>query len=380
MTEYFNDNGSEWLPFEETLETIYLEPEQSEQAWEITEQVKAEKGKLQIYFQSLALVAFEEWLEKREPNLSIDRRRCSIFHNKIPQVINAVCNLQVGQFKVCLIPTISFSDEQVTVPKAAIAVPEFAAHFYVVIGVEDELDIAAIRGVARYDELVRLTSNIPVQSDDNYELPLANFHQTPDELLLELQCLSPTHIPLPEVLANRSDYLKDLLQIFNQQAVNVGLWVQNKIDEVAQELSWQLLPAPSPLRRFRRTPAEDLAEILTAIDVEIPSVAARGYRDLELAGTLLRLYAVTWRLPDAEGNWALLPILGATPGNDPPFGVKLRVTDLTGVLDEQVLPPGSDRDHLFAHIVETEEEKFLVTITSANGKAETSVLFKFCPG
>lgn len=384
MKDYIEDNQNELVAFPELSEIIQLEPEQIERAWQIAEQVKAKKNKLQIYFQALALVAFEEWLNKREPNLSIDTKQSSLLNRESAQAINAVCNLQVGDFKVCLIPTVGFSDELIVIPETVVRVHEFLADFYVVIGVEDELEIAAIRGFNRYEELVNMTAKIPVLSDASYEVNLAQFHQQTDELLLELQCSSTTDITLPEAPENQNNHLQDLMQILTQKAVNAGLWMQNQLDEFAQELSWQLLPAPSPLRKSQirkpqPIPAEDLDNILTEIDdVEIPSAAARSYVNIELGEAKLRLYALTWYLPKTEGDWSLLLILGAIPPNKPSVEVKLRISDLTEVLDEQVLSADSDTDNLYAQIAGSKEEKFLVTVTSADGN-EASVLFEFRP-
>ena len=379
MKDYIEDNQNELVAFPELSEIIQLEPEQIEKAWQITEQVKAEKNKLQIYFQALALVAFEEWLNKREPNLSIDTKQNSLFNRESAQAINAVCNLQVGDFKVCLIPTVGFSDELIFIPETVVRVHEFLADFYVVIGVEDELEIAAIRGFNRYEDLVNMIAKIPVLSDTSYKVNLVQFHQQTDELLLELQCSSTADITLPEASVNQTNHLKDLMQILTQKTVNAGVWMQNQLDELAQELSWQLLPAPSPLRKYQVTPAEDLDNILTEIDdVEIPSVAARSYLNLELGEAKLRLYAITWYLPKAEGDWSLLLILGVIPGNKFPVEAKLRISNLTEVLDEPVLSADSDTDNLYIQIAGSKQEKFLVTVTSADGN-EASVLFEFRP-
>lgn len=129
-----------------------MESEEVEKAWRITNNLKTEIGKLQRYFQALGLVAFEEWLKKREPNLSVDLTQVSLLNSKYSQIIkeiNAVFNLQVGKFKVCLISTSSFSDDFIDIPQSVIDIPEFAAHFYIIVGVEDELEVAAIRGFAR---------------------------------------------------------------------------------------------------------------------------------------------------------------------------------------------------------------------------------------
>ncbi|MDJ0697003.1 DUF1822 family protein [Mastigocoleus sp. MO_188.B34] len=388
MNNNSNDLHKNILAFKE-LEIINLEPEQTDEAWKIVENFQSHS--LQVYFQALGFVGFREWLQKREPNLVVDTRESSLSHPESARGINAVCNVRVGEFKVCLLPTVGFSDELVSIPLVAIDEPEFAAHFYVVVGVEDDLELAAVRGFIRYDNLVELTRRISVLSDDTYEVSFADFQQQTGDLLLYLQCLSAVDIPLP--ISQNSHDCGDIIQgqskKYLQKAMNVGLWFQNKLDEVAQELSWNLLATPSPLRfnKSTATPAEDLEDILSQIeDVEIPAIAARSYGNIQLGETQLRLYALTWCLPETPEEWSLLVILGAIPGNNPPFGVKLQISDLTEVLDEQVLEIDRDggsstvgeHDCLYAQIVGDKQEKFLVTVTAANGEAESSVLFGFC--
>ena len=372
MNNYIEDIDNELLEFSGLTEIIQLEPEQSEEAWQITENVKIQNGKLQIYFQALALVAFEEWLQKREPNLSVNRKKISL-HPECAQEINAVCNLQVGNFKVCLIPTTSFSDEWIDISQMVIHSPEFANHFYVVIGVDDELEVAGIKGFATHNELVSMTAKMPVLSDNIYELNLAKFHQRSEELLLYLQCLLPTDIKLPSVTVESSQDTPSLANALNRKAVNIWLRMQNKWDEFSEELGWQLLPAPSYFMRFRPNDAEDLESILQAISsVEVPDFAVRRCCHLELGATRLRFYAITWCLPENQENWNLLLILGAIPGNKPPLGLRLQISDLEEVLDEQEFD--EENDNLFTLIEGNKEDKFLVTITSADGRDEKLIL------
>jgi hypothetical protein len=293
----------EWVEFENLTETIPLEPEQFDQAGELSEQIGNEARKWQVYLQALALLSFEEWLQQREPEISLERERASVLQPQYANAINAVCNLNVGEFKVCLIPNISFSDEEVIVPRAIIDLPEFTAHFYVVIGIEEELEVAAIRGFLRHDQLVNYQPQLQAEADWTYQLPLAWFNREPDELLLYLQCLEPTAIPLPEIPTNRqatlarmqaallallpqlrnrplwqvltweqgvavlttpdllnwlyqsltenaanlTNHLSDLLQILTQQAVNVRHWLRYQTNELVQILSWEVLP-PSSMR------------------------------------------------------------------------------------------------------------------------------------
>jgi hypothetical protein len=447
---YLTDLIDDWVEFENLTETIPLEAEQLDQALELSNQIGNEARKWQVYLQGLALLSFEEWLQQREPEISVDRERSSVLQPQYANALDAVCNLNIGEFRVCLIPTISFSDEEVTVARAVVDLPEFAAHFYVIIGIEEELEVAAIRGFLRHDQLVNYQPQLQAEADWTYQLPLAWFNREPDELLLYLQCLDPTAIPLPEIPTNRqatlarmqaalltllpqlrnrplwqvltweqgvavlttpdllnwlyqsltenaadfTNHLSDLLQILTQQAVNVRRWLRNQMDEVMQELSWEVLPAPSPmrgtepirellvpfpLRRTEQNPTRDLYEILTKIsrthELEIPASAGRAYRDLTL-GSRLRLYAVTWSLPDDDG-WTLLLILKAISGNEPLYEMTLRVSDQTDVLAEESLQDDSNHGYVFTQVAGSYEDKFLATITKASGEVQTLPPFEF---
>ena len=450
MMNYLTNFTNDFVEFEELPETIILEPEQCDKALELSKQVGYETRQWQIYFQALALLSFEEWLRKREPELIILQEQCSVLQPQYANVIDAVCNLKVGNFTVCLLPTLSFVDEDVTIPRAAVDLPEFMAHFYVAIGLDDELDVAAIRGFIRHDQLVNYCSKLQPEADWNYHLPLVWFNGENDELLLYLQCLDSIAIPLPEIPRNRqaalarmqtallkvlpqlhnqplwqvltweqgvavlttpdllkwlyqsltentaaiSNHLSDLLQILTQQSVNVRRWLHNQMDEVMQELSWEVLAVPSPLRgieaiqelpvqlplrRSEQNPSQDLEAILAEInrthELGIPASAGRAYRDLTL-GVRLRLYAVIWSLLDNDG-WRLLLILKAIAGNEIPYSIRLRVSDRTEVLAEESLQFAGIDGYVFTQVEGGYEDKFLATITSVTGETQTLPPFEF---
>lgn len=441
MTNITPDLIYDFQKFAEMTDVISLETEHTDQALQLSQAFRHPSRRWQVYLNAMALFAFEEWLVKRAPDLPIAQDSCSLWQPHYANVFDVVCNLRVGQFKVCLIPTICFTDEEIPVPRAVVDLPEFAAHFYVIIGIEDELEIAAIRGFMRYDQLIKRQPKVQPDIDWNYPLPLMYFNQESDELLLDLQCLQSTAIPLPEIpnvrqstlsqmqtelatvlpqLQNRplwqvltweqgaavlispdllnwiyqsgsettqtqTNYLSDLLQLLTGQAVNVSLWLRNQMNEMVQELSWQVLAAPSPIRKGARARAEESAETLDDILVEIigssyrkiPSLG-QAYQDINLAGRWLRLYGVTWTLPDTN-EWTLLLILGAVPGDLPPYGFKLRVSDQTGMLLEEELKSDSHDAYIFTQVEGTYEETFVATIMSADGEAQTSRLFKFSP-
>ncbi|MBD1841770.1 DUF1822 family protein [Coleofasciculus sp. FACHB-64] len=447
---YLTDLTDDWVEFEELAETIPLESEQLDQAVELSNQVGKEDRKWQIYLQALSLLSFEEWLRKREPEISLNREHSSVLQPQYVNAIDAVFNLRVGEFKVCLIPTITLTDKEVTIPRAVVDLPEFTAHFYVVIGIEEDLGISAIRGFLRHDQLINYQPQLQSEVDWNYQISIDFLNREPNELLLYLQCLIPSAIPLPEIPTNRqatlarmqstlltllpqlrnrplwqvltweqgtavlttpdllnwlyqpltentatvTNHLSELLQILTQQAVNVRNWLRNQVDEVMQELSWEALPAPSPLRgteplrelpasfsirRNEQNPSQELDEILIEISrnnqLEIPANTGRAYRDLTL-GNRVRLYAVTWSFPDDDG-WTLLLILKAISGNEPDDEMTLRVSDRVEVLAEDTLHLDGDEDYIFTQVAGTYQDKFLATITSETGEFQTLPPFEF---
>ncbi len=254
-----SDLTDDWVEFENLTETIPLEPEQFDHAVELSEQIGNEARKWQVYLQALALLSFEEWLQQREPEISVNREHASVLQPQYANAINAVCNLNVGEFKVCLIPNISFSDEEVIVPRAIIDLPEFTAHFYVVIGIEEELEVAAIRGFLRHDQLVNYQPQLQAEADWTYQLPLAWFNREPDELLLYLQCLEPTAIPLPEIPTNRQATLARM------QAALLALLPQLRNRPLWQVLTWEqgvaVLTTPDLLNWLYQSLTENAANL-----------------------------------------------------------------------------------------------------------------------
>ncbi|NET61938.1 MAG: DUF1822 family protein [Symploca sp. SIO2E6] len=373
MTNYLNEQKIAMTSFPGLQETIELEAEQKEEALQITNRLAVATGQLALYFQALALVAFEDWLKNREPSLSVEKTEASLFNPDYAQAVNAVFNLRVGEFKICLIPTLGFSDELVTIPQEVLAVPEFAAHFYLIIGIEDELDLAAIRGVARYDQLAADIAGIAVQADGSYELPVTSFSPKIEEVLVYLQCLSPATIKLPAVSTNR-DYLEDLREFLSQQAVNAGQWIQGQVGSLVQGLDGQLIPAVSPLRQRQPATMVDINDILDDRNIEVPPEARVRFQDFNLAGKQLHLFTLVWPLA-TENEWCLLLILTAPPEEKLPPGVRLRVTDFQEVIVEEQL----QNDYILTQIAGNHHEKFLVTIITADGEEKKTILFEFRP-
>ncbi|NEO63561.1 MAG: DUF1822 family protein, partial [Moorea sp. SIO4G2] len=67
------NTSTEMISFPALTETLTLELEQQQQALDIANQMAEKPGTLAIYLQELALLVFEDWLEKREPSLRLER-------------------------------------------------------------------------------------------------------------------------------------------------------------------------------------------------------------------------------------------------------------------------------------------------------------------
>jgi hypothetical protein len=288
-------------------ETIDLPLESINKAVEFSLNIHNEQQQWRTYLNRLALIAFEEWLDLRASELTVNLNSCTILQPEIANVLDAVCNLQVEEFKICLITTGGFTDEEITLPQAVIDLPEFIADFYVIVEVQEEQETAIVQSFLSYEQLIkrRSTVNLEADKDWTYQLPLTWFEANPDHLLLFLRCLEPTAISLPEIPSNRlvqlaeirselleklpqlqasqlwqvlnweqgaivlsnreilnwlyqlqrgeiisasnqaslQQHLSDILQLLTKPAMNVGRWLFNELDEFAQEFSWVLLPS-----------------------------------------------------------------------------------------------------------------------------------------
>ncbi|MEH1765581.1 MAG: DUF1822 family protein [Nostoc sp.] len=421
---------------------ITLSSNQINQAVELSQQIPSTSRQWQTYIHALALFAFEQWLEERADSLTINREQCTVLQPPLANAIAAVVNLQVGEFKLCLIPTGSLTDLEVTLTKVVVDLPEYVPHFYVLVEVLEEQESAVISGFISYQKLIenQVRANLQSESDWTYQIPLSWFEDEPDRLLLYLRCLKSEAITLPNINSKRTQMLstmegelvtllpqlqspecelwevltweqgsavltnpellnwvynlqqthntpktnlKDLLKLLTQPAVNVGRWLWDELDELGRELSWVLLPSLTPAIRMR-SPTQEFQAIITQLQhrgVEIPSQSRGAYHDFLLAGIPLRLYAVTWHILSESDThlWTLLLVLGTASHDALPSHLKMRVSDQTSILLEQGTNQEQGDSYLFTRVVGGWDEKFLVSMSLMDGMELTLPPFAFYP-
>lgn len=359
---------------------IALTTDQVEQARQRSRSVADPTQQWQIYLNTLSLLGFEQWLNQRASDISMDQAQ-----NPIEQPY-----LIINDFKVCLIPTESQPD-QVEIPSIAIAAPELAAHFYVAIAVYEEQSQIAIHSFLRHDQLTAQIQFLHPDIDNLYAISIRDFEDDLDRLLLYLRCSNPSAIPLPSnsLTANRQPLIANSYGR-TTPFINIRRWLQNELDEVAQQLSWVLLPpiaSEGSLRikaKARQQPSftEDFDEIIKQLvrkGMTLPVDTRAAYQNMMIGTVAARLYAVAGAIITAEQppEWSLLVILGPKLQRQLPRGTQLQVSDRTEVLVQQILSDQTEDGYLFAQIVGTWEEQFVVTLTVPDGATLTLPPFGF---
>lgn len=340
-------------------EFIPLEWGRFERATQLSDPIIGEARQWQTYLNALALLGFTQWVKEQSGEIDINQADCSLLQPHYANVLEAVCNLRMGQFKVCLVATEHVLDEVVPVPRAVIDLPEFAAHFYVVIEVQEEEGQALIRSYGRYDQLIdyRQAANLQADRDWTYRFPLDLFDAEPNHLLLQLQTLNPAAIALPavtppavsalsqtelntlltgwrqspeqnlwrsltweqgaillqspELLALLDQWrrspenpsalrirIAEVFTLLTEQAINTAQWLRNELDEWTQSLGWFSAQMPmSAAFEFRSLDKFSAAiEDLRYQGMDIPDQLSPMYQDIEWEGELFRLCAATWVL------------------------------------------------------------------------------------
>ncbi len=206
MTNYSNNLNNVLLDFDTLpIESLPLEQGQIEQAIKVSNNIVNEQKQWDTYINALALFAFESWLDLRAPELQINSNKCSIWQPSYANVIDGVFNLEVGQFKLFLLAVGNMTDEFVTIPRAVVDLPEYAAHFYVLVNVQEEQEEATVESFVSYSQLQSQIEsvNLRPQSDWTYDFSGSWFDREPDNLLLYLKCLEEKAIALPQLTTDR---------------------------------------------------------------------------------------------------------------------------------------------------------------------------------
>ena len=330
----------------------------------------------QAYLDAIAYLSIEEWLRERLPHFSPQ--------HTLEDITSSNC-LQIKDFILYILAITQSSGDRVEVHRNLMN-PNLASDlnhnaFIVVVEIQEEIDQAVILGFSHYDQFMEYLHASPCDRYDNtYQVPLSLFEYEPERLLLYLQHLEPVKSP-------QLNPITELPQVkITELILNTGLWLQDKLDEIAQNLSWHLLPAYAPMMRSSdlRSPKEELETIVSEVErlhVKVPPSAKAAYQDFHLGDRHLRLYATVWADGHLSENseWSLLLVLGCQAINEIPHGVRMRVRDQQQVLVDRRLEDNSKDPYLYACVTGDQNEFFTVSISLPSGVMLTLPAFAFYP-
>ncbi len=354
-----------------TLEQVNWAAEQSQTL------VTHPREQWQIYLSLLARLGTIEWLQQRAPELGVENDLVQLSTSSIHQ-------LNVGNFTLSLIATDSSMNSEVFVPRVLLKNSQEQSDFYVLIQVLEDLPVLEDSEeqvnvcMLGYLTPAQLNQKNLIFLDDDFALVSTNlFELKPDQLLLYLRCLEPQAVSHQQLSI-------DSQQKLSQPVLNVGNWLRNQLDKIAEELSWTLLPPLSYSSAFRdfRSPKELFSDAATELrnqaQLVIPFEARTAYQDLVWGEISIRLYATIWQL-DTHINspeWTLLLLLTAQPSSNLPIGTQLQVRDELQVLEDPVLTDAT-QSYIYAQVIGAYNEQFYVTINFRNQTAITLPPFTF---
>jgi hypothetical protein len=381
---------NEWIDFEEiAAESIVLTSSQIEQAMQLARSStnRSRTNHLQswsIYLQTLAHLGFEQWLQGRARDVTL---------HSTP--LNAVAandgwaSLQINGFKLCLLATASQPDETIAISRQVIVAAETAAHFYVMVAIAEELAQVTIHSFLRHDRLVAQLPTLTCDANETYAVPSQWFDSDLDHLLLYLRCTESSMFSLDLPTEFSSVTLATSQPIPTQSTLNVSMWLQGRLDDLAQQLSWVLLPPLTWQPAFRlgipnqdNPVTDDFEAIVTQLErqgMRLPSGARAACHQLVLSNYPMRLFVLVGERSHHPPEWSLLVILGPTPGNHLPEGTQLQLSDATSILVEQTRRSDTEAEYLFVQVTGSWDEVFQVSILSPIAEKITLPAFTFRP-
>jgi hypothetical protein len=331
--------------------------------------------------------------------------------------------LTIGKVRLVLIPSEAVDTESFTVAQEWVDIPSWSADYYLPVQVNVDDSWICVWGYTTHQylkqngkldpcyhtycvdgdgvmgdlDMLWVTHRLDLQPHSATVSSLSLLPSTAEILLKQLSQPS-AYSPRLEVdfqqwaaLIAQDDWRQQLYQLRIQQiqpkrnsVINASIWLQDRIDQLAQELSWVLLPVLATEHGNLRSPSQELTHILSQLKhnhFSVPETARSAYQDFQIGHEQLRLYAVVWSFLSTgrEPQWSLLLILTAVSGASLPPGIHWSIADQNQILVNQGLTENPDRKCLVAGVSGDWDETFRATISLSDGATLTLPAIGFCP-
>ncbi len=341
----------------------------------------------QSYLALLALAGFSAWLTDYLDNsglsLSFNTDRAKLLPNSLDRPA-AITQLNLNQFRLCIIPASGNLDDFISIPQAAIDRPAHAAHFYVTVMVNSESGVAAVQSFLRYDQIRSYyQQNHQTAIDGYYEIPDALFEANLDKLLFLATGLDLAAIPLPSHIPSFS--LDRVRELVIHPTLNAAHWIQCQVNQQRENLINTLTDTLNPLLNYSddrllelvpvfrgvrnanigtpQTQINDIIQQMKEQGYSIPIDVRASYQNLEFNGQMIRLTIASWFIPSTitevdEPEWSLIVIGERFTQSNDPIQVKVQC-DEREIASIQLK---RTEQHYVMQVLATTDETFIVSI------------------
>ena len=211
-------------------EVIWLESEHFQSATRISNQIQNESQQWQVYLNSLALCALEQWLTEKNPSGII---------TPDTKTIEPLSYLTMGEFRYATIATENLHDEVVQIPKAVISELEASAHFYVLLEISEEEEEAVLKGFIRHDQLDGYCGSLSSTLDEEfYQVPLSLFNHELNHLSIYSSYMDASSIALPQSSTEMEKVSESTDQSVETERGGVTPAIQDTITKATNLSSW----------------------------------------------------------------------------------------------------------------------------------------------
>lgn len=371
---------------------VDLDVDAIKQASTLSQSVTDPQCRWQSYLALLALEGFQTWLTSRATPITLDRRQARLLEPTGFDLPAVVTQIQLNEFRICLIPVSAMLASEVEIPAIAVDYPASMGHFYILVAVNPEGEAAQVRGFLPYDRLIEAVSaDYPDRRNiQTYELPDSIFDPNLEHLLLFATSLNPSAIPLPQV-APAKNVAQSIRQLLIQPIVKASAWIDRQIavasggvnqlfDEMASTV-WSVSDFMTA-DGFRSTGRSEFAPMrsIRNIDVSqlgVPEASVAAHREIRMGDRAVQLSIVMWELPptETEREWSLLAYLEPLSDDVPQGNIQLQIADGQQTLVERVLMPGGKCE--VAQAIGFLQEQLTITLVFPSGDVLRLPAFQF---
>lgn len=363
--------------FDSLGDAVPLSPEAVDWAIQMSHFLPEGADPWPTYLRSLALKGVQTWLEGGDGHL--------VVHLNGHRPPDDTPSLRVNGFRLGVVVQGSLTTPEVTLPRPALMGPE-PVHLWIWVEVQEELEMVQIRGGLRADQVAAQAQGLDTMGA--VTVPITAFTVSPDRILLYLRHLEPEHLLVPmgtsqtAIAPTVPTRPEAALIPWTQPVLNVGKWLNNQLDAVAEQFAWTLLAPRAPAFALR-SPAQELEVILAEVEplgLAVPPRARAGYTEQAIAGIPLRIYALTWSLVETSGpEWSLTLFVGPIPNETLPPGLELRIRDSEGVIAHQQFTADTAATYLYGQVFGRWDETFWVDLFLPGSPALSLPAFGFDP-